>query len=197
MRLPSKPYWRMHNMTTKTVEDLETITASLEGEIEELEHRRREALAQIQRAEVRFGELEERRTILSPKAFSGDKKAVSELEELEDQHDRTARSVRVARSAVPEFERMLEEARGRLREAQVQIHRERYNALLAEGDTLTPKIEELAKELTDLLEKRGALYSDASQELRYYDGDGANSVAMGIRPAVQAFVDRTFYQWLH
>lgn len=175
----------------------ENTVETLEAEVDELTRRRAEALAQIQRAEVRFGELEERRTILSPKAFSGDKKASAELEELEDEHDRVQRSVRVARSAVPEFERMIAGARERLAKAREDVHRERYQALIAEGDALTPKIEELASELVQLLEKRGALYADASQELRYYDQDGANSVAMGVRPAVQDFVDRTFYQWLH
>lgn len=181
-------------MQTKTEEN--TI-ATLEAEVDELTHRRGEALAQIQRAEVRFGELEKRRTILSPKAFSGDEEASAELEALEDEHDHVQRSVRVAQSAVPEFERMIAEAEERLRKAEVQVHRERYQALIAEGDALTPKIEELARELNELLDKRGALYSDASQELRYYDGDAANAVAMGVRPAVQDFIDGAFYQWLH
>ncbi len=165
--------------------------------LDRLQRRVDEATAQIQRAEVRFSELEERRAVLSPKTFSGDEEATAELEEVEDEHDQLARSVRVARSAVPEFEKMLAEARARAAEARTDIHRERYQALTAEGDALTPKIEELGRELNELLEKRAALYHDAAQELRYYDGDGANALSMGVRPAVQDFIDGTFYRWLH
>ncbi len=185
-------------MTTKqTVEDLEARVEELDEEVEELSRRRREALAQVQRAEVRFGELEERRAVLSPKTFSGDKEATAELEEVEDEHDQLARSVRVARSAVPEFERMIVETKTRASEAREDIYRQRYEALIAEGDALTPRIEELAKELNELLEKRSTLYHDASQKLRYYNGDQANALSMGVRPAVQDFLDGVFYRWLH
>jgi len=175
----------------------EARAAAAEEEVDELSRRRAEALAQIQRAEVRFSELEERRAILSPKTFSGDKKATAELEALEDEHDQLARCVRVARSAVPEFEKMIAEAKARADEARTDIHRERYQALIAEADALTPRIEELGGELAELLEKRGALYHDASQKLRYYDGDQANALSLGVRPAVQDFIDGTFYKWLH
>ncbi len=181
---------------SKTVQDPESLVEEIEEEIDELDRRRGEALTQIQRAEERFRELEERRVVLAPKIFSGDKKAGIELESLEDAHDQLSRSVRVARSAVPEFERMLEEAEARAKEGREEIHRERYKALIGEANDLTPEIEGLAKGLAVLLEKRDALYFDASQELRYYDGDRANKLSQGLQLGTGDFLDGIFSQWL-
>jgi len=180
----------------KTVQSPEGRVEELEAEVEELERRRTEALAQIQRSEVRFGELEERRIILAPKTFSGDKKAALELEGLEDAHDQLTRSVRVARSAVPQFERMLEEAEARAKEAREEIHRERYKALIGEADALTPELEGLAKGLAVLLEKRDALYFDAGEELRYFDGERANNLSRNLLLSTGDFLDGVLSQWL-
>jgi chromosome segregation ATPase len=184
-------------MPTTNVQDLEARVEAIEEEIEELTRRRAEALAQIQRAEVRFSELEERRAVLAPKTFSGDEEATAELEGLEDEHDQLARSVRVARAAVPEFEKMIAEAEERASEARTDIYRQRYEALYEEARALDDERDELARRLVEVLEKQSSLNNDASQALRYYNGDQANALSMGFRPAVQSFVDQTFYKWLH
>ncbi len=90
-------------MPTTKREELTTLMEELEAEIDELSRRRAEAGAQIRHAEERFEELEERRSALSPKTFSGDKEAAAELEQVEDEHDRIARSSRVARRACYEL----------------------------------------------------------------------------------------------
>ncbi len=110
---------------------------------------------------------------------------------------RLTRSLKVARAAAEDFGRMLGEAKRRAEEARTDVYRRRYEALIAEGDALTPKIEAVAEELVQLLDQRAALYGDASQAQRYYNGDQANALVLGIRPAVQSFVDQTFHKWLH
>lgn len=179
-------------MTTQASETVE----ALEAEIAELSRRRSEALAQIQRAETRFAELEELRTEFSPKAFSGNQSAARELEAIEDEHDTLARSVRVARSALPEFERMLEAARTKATEARKDVHRTRREALLAESRELDAERDELSRRLHEVLEKQDGLYFDALQELNAYDQDAANrTISHGHYP-IQGFLAGAFSRWL-
>ena len=169
---------------------------AIEKEEEELARRRTEALTRIRQAGTRFEELEERRAVLAPLTFSGDEKATAELEAVEDEHDRLVRAVGVARAALPEFERMLEEADKRSSEARADIHRVRYRAHKAEADALTLKMDELAEELCELIEKRNSLFSDASQELRYFDPDEANGMAVRGGSRGRDWLENRFAQWL-
>lgn len=179
-------------MTTQTNETIE----ALEAEIGELKRRREEALGQIRRAETRFGELEELRTEFSPKAFSGDEAAARELEAIEDEHDVLARSVRVARSALPEFERMLEEAKGKLAEERLEVHRARRQALLTQAGELDAERDELARRLHEILDKQDGLYFDALQELNSYDQDAANrTISHGYYP-IRDYLTGAFSRWL-
>ncbi len=153
-------------MPTTKREELTTLMEELEAEIDELSRRRAEAVAQIRHAEERFEELEERRSALSPKTFSGDKEAAAELEQVEDEHDRIARSSRVARSAVPEFDRMIKEAKGRLGEAREGVHRKRYEELARERYTLDEEIEAAADKLAEGLDRLSNLDGEQYTEGR-------------------------------
>lgn len=135
----------MATRTNSSIQALEAKAEEIAQELETLESQLKDARSQIARAEKRFAELEERRTVLAPKAFSGDADAQLELEGLEDEHDQLARSVRVAKSAAPEFERMIEEVQARLDHAQAQVHRANYERLLEEKS----KLEEQAESILD------------------------------------------------
>ncbi len=114
---------------------------------------------------------------LSPKSFSGDEDATRELEELENEYDLLARTVRLAESALPEFERMLSEARARRKEAQEQVYRARAEQI---RDTIAPveeRLDRLAQEVHDALEERARLTSDLMRAEQLYDPDGANALA--------------------
>ena len=183
-------------MPTKAEQqDAGNVVANLEAEVEELVRRRAEAVAQIHHAEERFEKLEARRAALSSRTFSGDEEAARELQDLEDEHDRTARSARVARSAVPEFDRMLTEARGRLREARVRAHRERYDELYRQSVALDPERDELAKRLAEVLDRQSDLHLDMVNAVRQYDGDGANSMFVSGN-GTRDWLELAFARWL-
>ncbi len=182
-------------MSTTKREELSALVERLEAEIDELSRRRGEAVAQIRHAEERFEELEERRSALSPKTFSGDKEAAAELEQVEDEHDRIARSSRVARSAVPEFDKMIAEARERLAEAREQVHREKANALYRQSAELDPKRDELARQLFEVLEEQARIDSDRMQEVRLFDQEEANRRAVA-GDGVAEWLRGAFARWL-
>jgi chromosome segregation ATPase len=184
-------------MTTHTEEqNLLTRVAELDSEIEELERRKDEALGVISRAHKRFEELDEYRRQLSPRAFSGDSDASSELEAIEDEYETLCRSVRVANSAVPEFERMLEEAKAQRRETQESVHRERYRILLEERSDLDVERDELGRRLCEVLEKRGLLDSQIATEIRHWDNDQANNHVLLSMGANQDWLTEEFRAWL-
>ena len=184
-------------MATQTEEQnlLEKVEA-LEGEIEELERRKGEAKAVIRRASRRFEELDEQRRRLSPKTFSGDSGARLELEVVEDEHEALNRSVRVANSAVPEFERMLGETKAKRRKAQEDVHRERYRILSEESGEILSERDELADRLQDLLERQSKLHSRMQQEMRQWDGEQANRMAVEGMGAHRRWFEDRFGQWL-
>ncbi len=183
-------------MPTTKREELSALVERLEAEIDELSRRRGEALARIRSAEERFEELEERRAALSPKAFSGDEEAAAELEQVEDEHDRIARSSRVARSAVPEFDRMIKEARGRLGEAREGVHRERYAELQNQSAALDPERDELAGRLVEILDKQADLHLDMVNEVRQSgDGDEANRMFVSGN-GTRSWIEDRFSRWL-
>jgi predicted nucleic acid-binding Zn-ribbon protein len=168
----------------------------LDAEIGELGRRKGEALAVIRRAERRFEELDKRRKELSPKTFFGDSAASLELEALEDEHDTLSRSVRVAKSAVPEFERMLEEAKAKRREAQEDVYRERYRTLAEERAKLDTERDELAQRLKEVLEKKTELGNRMQQEVRGWDGEQANDFSLQVMDEHQYWLNEEFRQWL-
>ncbi len=182
-------------MTTDT-QSPEARLEAVDEEIDELSRRRTEALTRIRQAGTRFEELEERRAVLAPLTFSGDEKATAELEAVEDEHDRLVRAVGVARAALPEFERMLAEADKRSSEARKDIHRKHYRAHMAEAEALTPRMDELAAELCGLIEEQNRLFGDASQELRFYDQDEANGMAVRAGSRGRDWLENRFARWL-
>ena len=167
----------------------------LDAEIGELKGQRDQATAQLRSAERLFEELEERRGVLSPKTFAGDEEAVRELQEVEDEHDRIARSARVARSALPEFDRMLKEAKEKLEEAEKDVHSEKAAELLREGEALDAERDELGKRLFEVLRKQEDLYFGAHSEVRYYDGDQANRMYVS-GDGVREWLEAKFERWL-
>jgi cell division septum initiation protein DivIVA len=182
-------------VTTKTEQDLAAKVEALEAEIDELARRRAEAVAQIRHAERRFEELEGRRSVLSPKTFAGDKEAVKELEEVEDEHDRIARSVRVARSAVPEFDRMLKEAKEKHAKAVRDVHREEADELYRQSAALNAERDELAKRLREVLDRQADLFHDRVQTVRRYDQDQANSAFIS-GDGIDDWLTGAFSRWL-
>jgi chromosome segregation ATPase len=185
-------------MTTNT-QSPEARLEAVDEEIDELGRRRAEALARISQAEARFEEIEERRAVLSPLTFSGDEQAEqasTELEALEDERDQLGRSVSVARAARTEFERLLAEADKRSSEARKDIHRQHYRAHMVEAERLGSKMDELAAELCELIEKRNSLFHDASQELRFFDQDEANGMTVRGGSRGRDWLKAKFGRWL-
>ena len=112
---------------------------------------------------------------------------------MEDEHDRLARSVRVAESALPGFDGMLEDLKGRRERARRAVHERRYGDLLAERDALTPRAEELAKELREVLERQASLYADAGQDLRQSgEHDRANAMHVNGMAATRGWLEQRF-----
>ncbi len=179
-----------------TIEDLEARVSEVDEEIAELSRRRNEAADTIRRAQRRFEELAERRKVLSPMSFSGDEDASSRLESLEDEHDALARSVRVAESALPEFERFLRAAKERRDEAQVAVHKARAAGIYAKLKRIEDKRDALAAQLDEVLEEHQDASGDYSQAVRLYDGDAANRMASAAAGRYRRWFGDAFSRWL-
>ncbi len=183
-------------MTTKTKqEDPQVVVDRLDAGIEELERQRAQAIAQMRRTERRFEELEKRRSVLSPKTFAGDKKATEELEALEDEHDELARSSRVAKAAIPEIDRMLEELREQRTQAQRDVHMHRESELAREADSLNEERDELAGRLYEILERQDEFHAKMIQAVSRYDQDRANGMVTSEHPN-RAWLRHTFSRWI-
>nr|MDP9474517.1 hypothetical protein [Actinomycetota bacterium] len=119
-----------------------------------------------------------------------------ELEDLEDEHDALARSVRVAKSAVPEFDKMIAEAKERLAEAREQVHRERYAELQRQSAALDPERDKLAKRLVEILDKQADLHLGMVNEVRQSgDGDEANRMFVSGN-GTRSWIEDRFSRWL-
>lgn len=183
-------------MTTQTDEQSLLIEVeALDAEIEELERQKREALAVIRRASRRFEELDEQRRKLSPKTFAGDSGACLELEAVEDEHETLNRSVRVANSAVPEFDRMLEETKAKRREAQKDVHRQRHQTLAGELEETRVERDELADRLQETLDRHAKIKSQMLQELYQWDPETANRSASESLTENEIWAEKRFGRW--
>ncbi len=101
-----------------------------------------------------------------------------------------------ASSAVPEFDRMIKEARGRLGEAREGVHRERYAELQNQSAALDPERDELAGRLAEILDKQADLHLDMVNEVRQSgDGDEANSMFVSGN-GTRDWLELTFARWL-
>ncbi len=162
---------------TKTEQDLTARVEEIEAEIGGLEDRLRNAEKRVAGADEQLERKEARMRELSPAVFGGDEAARQEFEEAEAEVGVLLRSRRVASDAATSFAKELEGARGRLEEAQKEVHRERYRRLSEEFSALGEERDRLAAEVGGVLERQSDLYVEMQQELRRYDPDGANTLA--------------------
>lgn len=183
-------------MTTKTTNNPEDRVEALEEQISDLRHQRRQALQRAQEAEQRLEKLDGPRVELAPAAFRGDETAARNLEVIENEAQELVRTIQLGRSAASEFERMVEEAKEKLSEARREIVRQRYIALCREDDELRQKCDELAAELTALLEKRASLRWKMVEAVRAYDPDEANNLAAQRRGPTKRWIEGKFGRWL-
>ncbi len=176
--------------------ELEAKVSEINEGIAELSRRRDEAAATIERARKRFEELAGRRKVLSPMSFSGDEDATRELEALEDEHDALARSVRVAESALPEFERFIEEAEERRDAAEKQVHRARAEEMREELEKAEAKRDELAAQLVAALEDHARVFDDYRNAVSLYDRREAGRMGSDPRGAQARWLYDRLGRWL-
>jgi len=129
-------------------------------------------------------ELEARRKELAPKTFSGDEKAKLELEGLEDEHDEISRTTRVAKAAVPEFEKMVGECEERLAQAERAVHKAHHERL---RDELTEREQEAEELLATYFDKQLQI-----KELRSHVVIEGTKAGMRIYPDVFSVADKLF-----
>jgi chromosome segregation ATPase len=183
------------NASTTQIEELEAKAEEIAQEVESLDAQLRDAQSQIARAQARFNQLEAERKILAPRTFAGDSKAKVELEALEDEHEELARATRVARAAEPELARMLEEARARLRQANVATLKAEADALNREMHALDPERDALADQLDQILERQNNLYGEMVNTVREYNGDQANTMTLN-QDMYGRWIRERFRRWL-
>ena len=104
----------------------------IDAEIERLERQRDEALAQAEDSDQKLEEMNERRIVLAPPAFTGDEAADRELLTLEQGAGRLSRKARLARNAASELGRLSEEAKARLAKEERRVHLGRHVGLSEE-----------------------------------------------------------------
>ncbi len=171
------------------VEAIEAEEAQLAGQLAE-------AQRSVRAAEQRLHAIDERTAAIASRSFSGDAEAQQEVEDIEEEAVRLTRSLKVARAAAEDFGRMLKEAKGRLREAELQVHQERVAELSRQRAALDPERDELAKRLFEVLDQQSRLHADAGQELRHAGrGDEANSMYVN-GDGTREWLESTFSQWL-
>jgi hypothetical protein len=118
------------------------------------------------------------------------------LEGLEDEHDEIARTVRVAKAAEPELQRMAGDAASRraravdkLRRAEASEVRRRLRAVEATRD-------ELADELRGVLAEHGQILGEYVDAIRQYSDDDANAVESRRAMLYSNWFRGKFSKWL-
>ncbi len=182
-------------MTTQNARGADNDVRRLEDEVEELRRRKAQATAQLRAAREGLARLDERRNELAPRTFGPDEGAARELADLEDEHDRAARSERVALAALPGLDGQIDDAVEKLVEARRAVHREEADELYRRSRDLDGKRDELAEELRTVLEEQARLDFDRAQAVRLYDGDEANRMAIA-GDTTGDYLRSAFARWL-
>jgi|SRR5215207_518952 len=160
---------------TETLEELENKVVMIEGEVAELEHQRQVAGTADAKATARLSEIEDRRAEIATAVVSGDDSARQEVDSLDNERDTLVRRQRTANAANPQIEEAIAEAKGRLQEAEMEIHRHHYGELSRQGKQIDAKADELAKELIEVLEQRASHFHKMVAALYKFDPEAAGS----------------------
>lgn len=175
--------------TQNTVEDLEEKVARLQTQQES-------AIARAEEADQRLEQLHAHGVTLAPAALSGDAEASKQLESLEDEAASLTRTIRVAKDAASELDRVIGATREELTEARRDLHRERFEELAEEARGLDARREVLAQQLIEVLEQQDALGWQMSAEVRHFDNDWANDLGLGVVAGHREWLTETFRRWL-
>jgi hypothetical protein len=138
----------------------------IDAEIERLERQRDEALAQAEDSDQKLEEMNERRIVLAPPAFTGDEAADRELLTLEQGAGRLSRKARLARNTASELGRLIEEAKSRLAKEERRVHFGRHVGLSEERYRLEVGLEEAMSGVLEGLERLRKLDADQHGEAR-------------------------------
>jgi hypothetical protein len=138
----------------------------IDAEIERLERQRDEALAQAEGSDQKLEEMNERRIVLAPPAFTGDEAADRELLILEQGAGRLAREARLARNTASELGRLIEDAKARLAKEERRVHFGRHVGLSEERYRLEVGLEEAMSRILEGLERLRKLDGDQHREAR-------------------------------
>src|SRR5215212_3025514 len=133
------------------------IVAQLEEEITRLEEQQTSALAESEAADHKLEDIHSRSVALAPAAFSGETKAEEELAALEAEAAALSRTIRVAKDAASEFEKVIGATKEELAGERRLIARERFEELRRERAALGEEAEEAMEALIETLSKYGAL----------------------------------------
>ena len=136
----------------------------IDAEIERLEGQRYEALAQAEDSDRKLEEMDERRIVLAPPAFTGDEAADGELLALEERAGRLSRKARLARNAASELGRLVEEAKARRTKEERRVHLGRHVGLSEERYRLEVELEEAMSGVLEGLERLRKLDADQHEE---------------------------------
>jgi hypothetical protein len=138
----------------------------IEAEIERLEGQRDEALAQAEDYERKLEEMDERRIVLAPPAFTGDEVADRELLTLEQGAGRLSRKARLSRNAASELGQLVEEAKAHRAKEERRVHLGRHVGLSEERYRLEVELEEAMSGVLEGLEQLKKLDADQHRAAR-------------------------------
>ena len=136
-------------------------------EISTLEGRRDAAEARVRECEAELSRVEQAEKAVALGVVAGEAGAVEEDAKLADEHVRASRDLRVARSAVEQAGKGLEELSARLENEERKIHRERHDALARERYKLERKAEKQLDIFLDTIKEIDDL--DTEQEIEKLD----------------------------
>jgi hypothetical protein len=136
----------------------------IDAEIERLEEQRNQALAQAEDRERELEEMNERRIVLAPPAFTGDEAADRELLVLEEGASRLSQKARLARTTASELGRLVEEAEARRAKEERRAHLGRHVGLSEERYLLEVELEGAINRVLEGLERLKTLDSEQHRE---------------------------------
>jgi hypothetical protein len=151
---------------TEGAEEVMSAAEQIDAEIKRLERQRDEALAQAEDSDQKLEEINERRIVLAPPAFTGDEAADRELLTLEQGAGRLSRKARLARNTASELGRLIEEAKARLAKEERRVHFARHVGLSEERYQLEVGLEEAMSRILEGLERLRKLDADQHREAR-------------------------------
>jgi chromosome segregation ATPase len=176
--------------------EVEPTTQQLEDRVKGLEEQVLKAQEVTRRTRARLAELAAKQREISPDVLSGSEQARADLDKLEQEQEKIEHSSRIAQSATPELQRMLEAAKQELaqeRRSEAQIHASKAYKRVKD---LENRRAALVHDIDHVLREHAKAYGEYIAAVREYSPEQANNLASNRVGMSGRWIKAAFAKWL-